>query len=109
MIDDTPTIVDKAVFLIDGENCQASVIVHEHAFWLVATWLEKIDTGRRYPDRIVPLDQFLPDESRASPIRLGLSVPRELLFVDCPQAALEKYRAQTHPCAIQFPTHGGMH
>ncbi len=105
----TPTIVGTVLFNIEEDSfeCQTSVVVHDHALWLVATWFELPATGEKWPDRIVPLAQFPQTAQQISPIRLKVPIPKALLYVDCPQSILDRYLAQTHPCVFEFPTLGG--
>ena len=94
-------IVGKAVYVIEGdqtgEEQQSMVIAHDNALWLVATWLQSNDTGRRYPERIVPM-ATLPHRVQLDGLfRLAQSIPRELVSPDASPEVLQRYGAVTHP------------
>ena len=106
-------IVAKAVYFIEGdENAfeyQSMVISHEGSLWLVATWLQSNDTGKRFPDRIVPMEKLPHLVQEDGLIRLGLLMPKQLVSVGGPPELLHKFGAVTHPGAPHIPGPKSIH
>lgn len=104
---DAPNIVAKAVYFIEGdENAyeyQSMVISHDGFLWLIATWLESNATGKRFPNRIVPLEKFDPLLKPEGMYRLSALIPKELLSAQCPHELLHKFGAVTHPELAHIP------
>jgi len=74
-----PENVAKAVYFIEGDEeaaeYQSIVIEYLGERWLVATWLQHLATGTKYPERIVPM-KLLPHVTQENGlIRLGLLMP----------------------------------
>lgn len=105
--------VAKAVYFIEGdENAyeyQSMVIEHNGSLWLVATWLESNDTGKRYPDRIIPMDNLPHIVQSDGLIRLGMLMPRELVSQECSQSLLKKFCAEMHPDTVHIPGPKSIH
>lgn len=106
-------IFAKAVYFIEGDESafeyQSMVISHEDSLWLVATWLESNDTGKRFPERIVPMATLSHLVQPDGLIRLGLLMPKQLVSTDCPEELLRKFGAITHPGAPHIPGPKSIH
>jgi len=102
-----PENVAKAVYFIEGDEeaaeYQSIVIEYLGERWLVATWLQHLATGTKYPERIVPM-KLLPHVTQENGlIRLGLLMPIALLQTETPTELLQQYGAQVYPSLLHTP------
>ena len=104
---DAPKNIAKAVYFIEGDEeaaeYQSMVIEYQGEKWLVATWLQHLATGTKYPERIVPM-RLLPHVTQESGlILLGLLMPIALLQTEAPPELLQRYGAQVYPSLLHTP------
>ena len=101
-----PPLVAKVVYFIEGDEeaaeYQSMVIEFNNERWIVATWLQHLATGERWPERVFPLKSVPHVEYDTGLIRLGLLMPRQILEPDAPADLLRKFAATVYPTLDQL-------
>lgn len=106
-------VVSKVVFFIDGDaeanEYQASVVEHENSQWLVATWLEPLDGTARIPEWLIPMVSLPHFQQPDGLIRLGRTMPIQLLSASCPTELRQQFGAALNPLLVRTPEHASIH